>query len=125
MTTSRTYLLAPLEKSGVARPQVLVIKTPSHTYYVEYRQPIGQDAFLSQYPSATNSVQISVSAAFGVDTGPFALDFTPDSKTSAGAYDWYDAPLAMGRSFSNPGRTFTVSPVSHNGTAATVKISFA
>jgi len=123
VTASGTYSLVPLEKSGTASPQVLVLTTPSHTYYVEYRQPITQDAFLLGYPAATNSVHVNVTGAFGSDTGPFALDFTPGSDLSGGYYDWFDAPLAMGSSFTDPENTFTIAPISQNGTTATVNVT--
>ncbi len=124
VSASGTYALAPLEKSGATSPQVLVLPTAAHTYYVEYRQPIGQDAFLSAYPAATKSIQVSVAAASGNDTGPYALDFTPQSDTSGGYNDWIDAPLGMGRSFGDPEGTFTIAPVSQDGTSATVNVSF-
>jgi Divergent InlB B-repeat domain len=124
VSASGTYSLTPLEKSGVTSPQVLLINTPSHTYFIEYRQPIGQDAFMSAYPAATNSVQVTVSdESFGADLGPFALDFTPDSVVGTGYYDWFDAPLAMGRSFTDPQNVFTLSPISQNGATATVTVS--
>lgn len=123
VTASGTYNLVPLEKAGTTSPQVLVLTTPSRTYYVEYRQPITQDAFLSGYSEATNSVHVNVSAAFGSDTGPFALDFTPNSDLTGGYYDWYDAPLAMGRSFTDPENTFTISPITQNGTTASVEVT--
>ncbi|MBA2560210.1 MAG: hypothetical protein H0V07_10055 [Propionibacteriales bacterium] len=124
VSTSDTYSVVPLERSGTTRPQVLVVNTPAHTYYIEYRQPIGQDAFMSAYPASTDRVHISVSASFGTDTGPFALDFMPQSNTVADGFDWNDAPLPMGRSFTDPEKTFTISPVSQNGKSATVDVSF-
>jgi hypothetical protein len=124
VASSGTYPLVPLEKKGTSQPQVLVITAGSHTYYVEYRQPISQDSFLTAYPAATNSVHINVSTALGGDTGPFALDFSPGS-TKGGYYDWYDAPLAVGKSFTEPGKAFTISPLSQNGTTAAVKVTFA
>ena len=38
--------------------------------------------------------------------------------------DWFDAPLAIGTSFSDPEGTFTIKPVSQNGTSATVSVTF-
>jgi hypothetical protein len=112
VTTSGTYTLLPLEQSGAAAAQVLVLHTPSYTYYVEYRQAIGQDSFLADYPAATNGVQISVAAS---DPGPSALDFTPDSvaSTVGGYNDWFDANLANGKSFTDPSGVFTLTAVSN------------
>jgi hypothetical protein len=122
--SSGTYSLVPLEKSGTASAQVLVIPTPLRTYYVEYRQPITQDVFLSHYPAATNSVHVSVGLPFGDDTAPYALDFTPGTNPEGADYtDFYDAPLAIGRSFSDPENAFTLSPISQNGTTATVRVT--
>jgi len=119
VTTSGSYPLAPLEQPGATSPQVLVLATPTHSYRVEYRQAIGQDAFLSAYPAATNSVHISVTEPGSTDTGPYALDFTPDSDVSAGYQDWYDAPLADGRSFTDPENTFTLAPAAGGSFAVT------
>lgn len=124
VSTSGTYSLAPLEKSTASSPQALVIHAPSHTYYVEYRQPISHDTFMAAYPAAINSVHVNVSAASGGDDGPFALDFTPSANAKGDYNDWFDAPLAMGRSFSDPENSFTLSPVSQDGTTATVNVSF-
>lgn len=123
VTAAGTYSLVPLEQAGTSSPQVLVIQAPSHTYYVEYRQPIGHDLFLTSYPAATNSVHVNVSAAFAGDTGPFALDFTPEAG-NLDYLDWFDAPLAMGKSFTPPGGAFTITPMTHNGATASVKVTF-
>jgi len=119
VTTSGSYPLAPLEQPGATSPQVLVLATATHSYRVEYRQPIGQDAFLSAFPAATNSVHISVNDPGSADTGPYALDFTPDSDVSAGYQDWYDAPLAGGKSFTDPENTFTLTPAAGGSVAVT------
>ncbi len=119
VTTSGSYPLAPLEQPGATSPQVLVLATATHSYRVESRQPIGQDAFLSAFPAATNSVHISVTDPGSTDTGPYALDFTPDSDVSAGYQDWYDAPLAGGKSFTDPENTFTLTPTAGGSVAVT------
>jgi hypothetical protein len=124
ITTSGTYTLTPLEKARVTTPQVLVLPTPLHKYYLEYRQPISQDAFLSGFPAATNSIHINATATMGADTGPFALDFTPGSATNV-YNDWFDAPLRIGDSFTDPEGVFTVTPTAENGTTASVKVTFA
>jgi len=119
VTTSGSYPLAPLEQAGATTAQVLVLHSATHSYRVEYRQAIGQDAFLSAFPAATNSVHVSVTEPGSTDTGPYALDFTPDSDVSAGYQDWYDAPLADGRSFTDPENTFTLAPAAGGSVAVT------
>jgi hypothetical protein len=119
VTTSGTYPLAALEQAGATTAQVLVLHSATRSYYVESRQAIGQDAFLSAYPAATNSVHVSVTQPGSADTGPYALDFTPDSDVSAGYQDWYDAPLADGRSFTDPENTFTLTPAAGGSVAVT------
>jgi len=119
VTTTGSYPLAPLEQAGATTPQVLVLHSATHSYYVEYRQAIGQDAFLSGYPAATNSIHISVNNPGSTDTGPYALDFTPDSNLGPGYQDWYDAPLTDGRSFTDPENTFTLAPVAGGSVAVT------
>jgi hypothetical protein len=120
VTSSGTYTLAPLEQQARGVPQALTLTTPTHTYYIEYRQAIGQDAFMSNFPLATNGLHVNVSTT--IDDGPAALDFAPTAAT--GYPDWYDAPLPMGRSFTDPENVFTVTPVSHNGVTATVNVRF-
>jgi len=119
VTTSGSYPLAPLEQAGATTAQVLVLHSATHSYRVESRQAIGQDAFLSAFPAATNSVHVSVTDPGSTDTGPYALDFTPDSDVSAGYQDWYDAPLADGRSFTDPENTFTLAPAAGGSVAVT------
>jgi len=119
VTTSGSYPLAPLEQAGATTAQVLVLHSATRSYYVESRQAIGQDAFLSAYPAATNSVHVSVNDPGSADTGPYALDFTPDSNLGPGYQDWYDAPLADGRSFTDPENTFTLTPAAGGSVAVT------
>jgi len=119
VTTTASYPLAPLEQAGATTAQVLVLHSATRSYYVESRQATGQDAFLSAYPAATNSVHVSVNDPGSADTGPYALDFTPDSNLGPGYQDWYDAPLANGRSFTDPENTFTLTPLSTGGVAVT------
>ncbi len=119
VTATASYPLAPLEQAGATTAQVLVLHSATRSYYVESRQATGQDAFLSAYPAATNSVHVSVNDPGSADTGPYALDFTPDSNLGPGYQDWYDAPLANGRSFTDPENTFTLTPLSTGGVAVT------
>jgi hypothetical protein len=123
VTTSGTYQLAPLEKAGATLPQVLVITTPLHEYYVEFRQPIGQDSFLTNFPAVTNGVHINMRDDLpSGNPGPLALDFTPGSAANV-YYDWFDAPLATGRSFTDVDGGFTLAATSTSATAASISFT--
>ena len=63
--TTATYTLTPLEKAGGATYAVK-ISTPSfqRTYWVEYRQALGVDAYVAQVSGAAPGVQIRLSPPF-------------------------------------------------------------
>ena len=98
------------------------------TYVVEYRQPLSQDAFLSNYPAATNGVTISMAnpvSGFGADDGAVTLDTTPNSDTSTQYSDFEDAPLAVGHSFNELGGAFTLTVDSVAPAGASVTVHWA
>ena len=117
---SGSYDLAPLEASDSAIPQALVIPTPTHTYYVEFRQPEGLDAYLSAFPEATNGVQVSMSddLPFG-DNGPLLLDMAPASTWD----DFLDAPLTLNDTFTDVGGAVRLTLESVSSTAR-VRVEF-
>src|SRR5439155_26159399 len=57
---SQTYAIAPIEQRTPSSTQGLVITTATRRYFVEFRQPLGQDAFRSHWADATSGVLISM-----------------------------------------------------------------
>ena len=123
VTEGGTFALAPLEAPTTVHPQALVIETSRHRYYVEYRQPIGVDAFLASIPAASAGVQVSMrdDLPFG-DNGPLLLDLEPDS--ASGSQDWFDASLDPGQTFTEVGGAFRMRVDSAATTAAKVTVEF-
>jgi hypothetical protein len=104
------FSIGPIE-SGTGDVGLKLETAAGRTYVVEYRQPLGQDAFLASYPEATTGVTISMAnpvAGFGADNGAVTLDTTPASDNSTLYSDFFDAPLAVGHSFSDLGGSFTL-----------------
>ena len=62
VTTSGTYTIEPLESQDTGL-HALRIPLGRKVFWLEYRQPIGTDAFMSQQPCATNGVQIRMTDA--------------------------------------------------------------
>lgn len=122
-----TYWLSPYETVGNAPKALKILKsTDSRTgkrtwYYLEFRQPIGFDGFVSSYPNVINGVVFHTGSESSGNTS-YLLDMTPTADPSLA--DWLDPALMAPRSFSDPnaGVTITTQSVSSNG--ATVAVSF-
>jgi hypothetical protein len=118
------FTIGPIERS-TGDVGLTLHTSAGRTYEVEFRQALGQDAFLSKYPAATSGVQISMVnpvAGFGSDTGLATLDTHPDSDNSTLYADWFDAPLALGQTFTDVGGAFTLSLDAASSTGASVNV---
>lgn len=111
-----TFTVGPIEQQS-GNVGLVLTTAAGHTYTVEYRQPIGQDAFLTRYPDATSGVLIARDdPVAGSDPGPIALDTSPDSNLApyctAGTYtaycDWFDASLNVGATYTDVDGAFTL-----------------
>jgi len=113
--TGGTYTLQPLE-AAAGGLQALRVVDGNETLWLEYRQPIGVDSWLS--PASTNGVLIhrqlpDVSGPLG----SYLLDLTPGS--TAG---FSDAPLPPGSGWTNPlgHMTITVNSAGPSGAVVTL-----
>jgi hypothetical protein len=123
------YTLLPYEPvgSGTKALKVLKFTNPttgiSYNYYVEYRQPVGLDSFITSLPSQniTNGVVIHLVQDSDPNSNEL-LDITPQSSS---LYDWNDVALTVGATYSDPdaGVTITLQSVSSNGATVSVGIS--
>ncbi|MFN8035635.1 MAG: fibronectin type III domain-containing protein [Acidimicrobiia bacterium] len=101
--------LTALETSAATGTQAIRVVTPRHEYWVEYRQPIDQDAFLVHYPAVTSGVLVNmrddVTSADGVTHADSALllDMHPGT-----VGDFADAALQPGQTWSDPEGVFTL-----------------
>jgi hypothetical protein len=91
-------------------------------YYVEYRQAIGFDSFLSGNSNVTNGVVVHTGSESSGNSG-YLLDMTPESGSSI-YDDWQDPALVVGQSFSDPDSGVTITPLSVSSMSATVSVRF-
>ena len=120
------FTIAPIE-SRTGDVGLTLNTSAGRKYVVEYRQPLSQDSFLTNYPAGTSGVQISMAnpvSGFGADTGPANLDTTPNSAAFDAIHlyeDWFDAPLAVGQTYTDAGGfTLTLNSVAASGASVTV-----
>jgi NPCBM-associated, NEW3 domain of alpha-galactosidase len=127
VTGDGTYTITPLGMADTnlkaLRIQQAYYPTTNSTtyYYVEYRQPVGYDSFLSSYPGVTSGVLLHL-GTIGNDVnlllrGSQLLDATP---TVAGANE----ALGVGQSYYDPAIPVSVTVLSANSTGATVSVQF-
>lgn len=92
-------------------------------FYLEFRQPVGFDSFLSTSdygPNVTNGVVFHMGTENGPDSS-YILDATPNSRTS---FDFLDLALVAGATFTDSVAGVTVTTDFADPTGATVTINF-
>ncbi|MBI3145179.1 MAG: peptidase M11, partial [Pseudogulbenkiania sp.] len=123
---SGTFTLAPYAAAGSGTKAVKVLKSVDPTtgqkswYYVEFRQPVGFDAPLANYPYVVNGVLVRMGRDSD-DNSSDLLDMTPNS-TTLSVSEWADAPLAVGKSYTDSNGV-TITLVSANSSGASVSVS--
>lgn len=123
VTSGGTYNIEPLETltGGVKALKILKATDPATGrrtyYYVELRQALGYDAFMSGWTNVLSGVSIHTGSESGGNTS-YLLDMTPETAT------WYDPALVSGQTFSDPaaGVTIAVSTVSSAGALVSVTV---
>ncbi|HMG36087.1 MAG TPA: NEW3 domain-containing protein [Blastocatellia bacterium] len=127
VTSSGTYTLTP---TAVADDSLKAIRIPeaydpttgsTTYYYVEYRQPVGYDSFLTSYTGVTSGVLVHL-GTIGSDTnklvlGSQLLDMTP---TLTGRNE----ALAVGKSYYDPAIPVNITVLSADTSGATVSVQF-
>jgi chitodextrinase len=120
VTASETYSLGVVDQSASAPKVLRVARGATGWYfYLEYRQPFGAyfDNFGPTDP-AVNGVTIRMGYDYSSLTQSQLLDATPATSTYA------DAPLAVGRSVTDPTSNVTFTNVSESSSGAVVNISW-
>lgn len=110
VTRSGEYALSPYEHPAPTAPQALKISAGGKTYYAEYRQPIGEDAWMAGNANLERGVVVHM--AEGVV--PLLLDLQP--KTAGVS----DPALLPGETFVAPG--LRVSLLSSDASGATIRV---
>src|SRR5207244_761597 len=123
VTGSGTYTIYPYELAGPGPYALKILKSTDSTtgaktwYYLEARQAVGFDAFLTTWPySSTENTTTGVLFHLGTDgdgNSSLLLNMTPATPTYS-----FEMSLAAGQSFMDPtaGVTFTPTAVSSTGT---------
>ena len=128
VTSSGTYTITPYEQ-GPGPNALKILKSTDPTtgaktwYYIEARQAVGFDAFLTNSIYYTQNETTGVLFHIGTDTDPNSsqlLDMTPATPTTSG---WWDPSLIVGQSFTDSAAGISITPTAVSGTGATVQIT--
>jgi len=129
VTASGTYTINPYELGGTGPNALKILKSTDPTtgsktwYYLEQRQAVGFDAFLSGSFYYTQNETTGVLFHLGTDGDSNSgdlLDMTPTTTTLTG---WLDMSLTAGQSFQDSTAGVTVTPAAVSGSGATVQIT--
>ena len=129
VTSSGTYTIYPYELGGPGPNALKVLQSTNPTtgaktwYYLESRQAVGFDAFLTDSIYYTQNETTGVLFHLGSDgNGSELLDMTPATPTYKG---YFDMSLAVGQTFqdSTAGVTFTTESVTSAGAVMSVQFS--
>src|SRR5579862_3404223 len=129
ITSSGTYTINPYEVGGPGPNALKILKSTDPTtgaktwYYLEARQAIGFDAFLTGTFSYTQNETTGVLFHLGTDgdgNSSDLLDMTPATSTVSG---WLDMSLVAGQSFQDSTAGVTFAPTAVSSTGATVQIT--
>jgi hypothetical protein len=123
VTSSGTYVIGPYEAQD-GNPKALKIlqsntSSGSNYYYVEYRQAMGADSFLSNYSDILGGVVVHLASPSNSNSSEL-LDMTPTSPSS------FSHPgLVVGRSYVDSTAGVTITPTAASSTGATVSVTMA
>jgi hypothetical protein len=128
VTSSGIYTIAPYEQGSGPNALKILKSTDSTTgaktwYYIEARQAVGFDAFLSNPAYYSQNETAGVLFHIGADDDANSsqlIDMTPATSTTSG---WWDPSLVEGQSFTDSTAGVTFTPTSVSSTGATVQIT--
>jgi hypothetical protein len=130
--SSGTYTISPYELGGTGPNALKILKSTDPTtgaktwYYIESRQALGFDAFLTDgtctfcyTQNETTGVLFHIGTDGNGNTGDL-LDMTPSTPTT-GFY--YDPSLVVGQAFQDSAAGLTITPTAVSGTGATIQVT--
>ena len=115
VTGPASMTLRPIESSQAALQGVKVIDG-AQTFWIEYRQPVGVDSWLSSYPWATDGVLVHTREPY------IATSYLLDMRAND---DWWDAALPTGATWTDPLGDVTISVGRVSPSGARVNVSYA
>jgi M6 family metalloprotease-like protein len=133
VTSAGTYVINAYEVGGAGPNALKILKSADPTtgaktwYYLEPRQAIGFDAFLTDGTCLTCGGENETdgvlfhSGTDGNGNSSNLLDMTPATSTSSG---WFDPSLAVGQSFQDPSAGITVTTTWVASNQAAVEVQF-
>lgn len=123
VTSSGSYTLSPVEKTS-SGTQLLRVPAerdqngaPRTYYYLEYRQPVGFDDNLGA--AAYAGVMVRRGAGFGNNYGTDLIDTTPETHSHT------DAPLNVGKVFTDAARGVTIKTTAASASGTSVRVDIA
>jgi hypothetical protein len=128
VASSGSYAITPYEQ-GTGPNALKILKSTDPTtgaktwYYLETRQAVGFDAFLSDPSYYSQNETSGVLFHIGTDgdgNSSELLDMTPSTPTRTG---WFDSSLVVGQSFADSGAGVSFSVTSVSSTGATVQVT--
>jgi hypothetical protein len=131
VASTGTYSISPLELGGAGPNALKILKSTDPAtgaktwYYLEARQALGADAFLSSNTYYTQNETTGVLFHIGADgdgNTSDLLDMTPVTPTSTG---WLDASLGVGQTFQDSAAGVTIVTESVSSGSAVVNIQLA
>jgi len=114
-TSSGNYTIEPLETAGTGTKAVKIIRDDNYFFYLEFRQAIGYDSFLSSDPNVLNGVLIHL-VSLELWDRTWLLDATP-----ADEY-WRNPALEVGNSFHDDASGITITTLSKTGGNISVNV---
>jgi hypothetical protein len=131
--TSGTYVIDTYELAGPGPNALKILKSTDPTtgaktwYYIEARQAVGFDAFLTNgtclpcwNQTVTNGALVHIGTDGNGSSGDL-LDMTPATPTY---YGWFDPSLAAGQTFQDPAAGVTITTDWVTSTQAAVTVQF-
>lgn len=116
VTSNGTYAIDAYESVSPGSKALKIPAGDGQWLYVEYRQPIGFDAFIAGRSNADRGVLVHYATDSDRDSS-FLLDLTPATDS------WWDPALAIGQTFSSPIFGVTITAAWANGASAGVSVT--
>jgi hypothetical protein len=120
VTGSGVYFIEPFETLTGGLKTLKILKSVDASgrrtyYYVELRQGIGYDAFMSGWTNVMNGAAVHTGSESGGNT-TYLLDMTPATSS------WYDPALTVGRTFTDAAAGLAITTISASSAGASVSI---